>query len=117
MPWEVYFSQENLINLAIAIGIFLLFLLFRKIFTTYVFKILLKISRNSPAQLFEEIFLAFEKPLQWFFIIIGVYASVKYFPFLSQCNPLFLILVRSPFIVLVAWGLCILPSPTSILIS
>ncbi|HLR79279.1 MAG TPA: mechanosensitive ion channel family protein [Bacillota bacterium] len=115
MPWEVYFSQENLINLAIAIGIFLLFLLFRKIFTTYVFKILLKISRKSPAQLFEEIFLAFEKPFQWFFIIIGVYASVKYFPFLSQSNPLFLKLVRSALIVLVAWGLYNLTSPTSIL--
>src|SRR5699024_6857309 len=96
-----------LINLAIAIGIFLLFLLFRKIFTTYVFKILLKISRKSPAQLFEEIFLAFEKPFQWFFIIIGAYASVKYFPFLSQSNPLFLTFFRSALIFLVALGLYI----------
>src|SRR5699024_11874992 len=59
--------------------------------------------------------ISFEKPFQWFFIIIGVYASVKYFPFLSQSNPLFLKLVRSALIVLVAWGLYNLTSPTSIL--
>src|SRR5699024_12312272 len=105
MPWEVYFSQENLINLAIAIGIFLLFLLFRKIFTTYVFKILLKISRKSPALLFEEIFLAFEKPFQWFFIIIGVCDSVKFFPFFRHSISLFLSLVRLVlmFIVICGW--------------
>ncbi|HEX6594114.1 MAG TPA: mechanosensitive ion channel family protein [Bacillota bacterium] len=115
MSWEIYFSEENLINSAIGLGIFLLFLLFRKIFAIYGFKILLKLSKKSPTQLLSQIFLAFEKPFQWLFIILGIYVSADYFPFINQANPFFLKLIRSSIIALLAWGLYNLTSSSSIL--
>lgn len=117
MSLETLFTNENMQNLAISLGILLLFLLIRKVFITYIYKAILKLSRKSPTELFTQIFLAFEKPLQWLFVIIGVYIAVDYFPYLDQKNELFSNIIQSSIIVLIAWGLSNLTSATSILFS
>lgn len=113
MTWETIIENEDLKNLAIALGILLLFLLVRKIFITYIYKILLRASRKSPTEIFTEIFLAYEKPLQWLFVIIGVYVAVDYFPYLSQENELFLKIIKSSIVILIVWGLANLTTVTS----
>ena len=50
MKWDLLFTYENLIDLGIAIGIFLLFLVFRKIFAKYIFSLLLRLSKKSPTK-------------------------------------------------------------------
>lgn len=104
-------------QLLISLGIFLIFLLLRRIFITYVYKFILRISRKAPAELFTQLLLAFEKPLQWLFVIAGVYIAVEYFPYIDQQNPLFLKIIQSLVIIMIGWGLFNLTSSTSLLFS
>ncbi|MCJ7840124.1 mechanosensitive ion channel family protein [Lederbergia sp. NSJ-179] len=113
--WQHYFSFENLKSLAIAIIAFLFFLFLRKVFTKYVFAFFFKLTQKVPGELFSNIVRAFEKPMQWLFIIIGLYIAVAYFPYLDKTNPLFLHLVRAAIIYLVGWGLFNLADSSSTL--
>ncbi|WP_257984220.1 mechanosensitive ion channel family protein [Neobacillus cucumis] len=106
-------DYDMLKNLGISIGILLLFIVFRNLFTKYVFQLILKLSRKTPTDFFEQICLSFERPLGWFFIIFGLYIAMDYFPFMEQQNALFLKFLRSMVIVLITWGLFNLTSPTS----
>src|SRR5690606_34524731 len=105
----------DLKNILISIAILLFFLFLRKIFAKYVFTLFLKLTSKAPSKLFSNIWIAFEKPMQWFFIILGIYISANYFPYFQQNNPLFLSLIRSGFILLVAWGLFNLSDASSLL--
>lgn len=102
-------------SIGISIGIFLLFLLFRKIFSTYIFKLILKITKKTPTDFFTHVFLAFEKPLRWLFVIIGIYVAVAYFPYIKQTNPTFIAFFKSSIVILITWGLYNLSSSTSVL--
>ncbi len=52
MFWETYMKEDILVDLGISIGIFLLFLFFRKLFAKYVFTLLLRLSRKAPNDFF-----------------------------------------------------------------
>ncbi len=106
-------NYDILKDLGISIGILLLFILFRNLFTKYVFQLILKLSRKTPTDFITQICLGFERPLGWFFIILGLYVAMDYFPFMEQHNVLFLKFLRSMVIVLITWGLFNLSSPTS----
>ncbi|WP_225983695.1 MULTISPECIES: mechanosensitive ion channel family protein [Bacillaceae] len=105
-------DYEKWVNTGIALGIVLLFILFRKLVTKYVFQLILKLREDKPNDLFIQVFKSFEKPISWLFIIIGLYIGVKYFPFINQHNPFFLKLLRSMIIFLITWGLFNLSSPS-----
>lgn len=115
VSWETYFASDDFKSLAISIGILLLFLLVRKIFIKYIYKAILKLSRKSSIELLTQLFLAFERPLQWLFVIIGVYVAVDYFPYLEQKNILFEHFIRTGIIVIITWGLYNLTSSASVL--
>src|SRR5438309_2897526 len=115
MPWKSFFTYENLRELGIAIAIFLLFLLFRKFFAKYIFALLMKLSKKARTIVFAQIFLAFEKPIQWLFIIIGIYVSVRYFPLFNHANPLVLKVIRSSIIVVISWEIYNLTAASSVL--
>lgn len=105
-------EYEDLVNTGIALGIILLFILFRNLFTKYVLQLLLKMRDDKPNGLFVQVFKSFERPISWLFIIIGLYIAVKYFPFIDQKNPFFLKFLRSMIIFMISWGLFNLSSPT-----
>ncbi len=113
---EFITSYDNLKNIGITVGIFLLFLIFRKIFTKYVFALLLKIGRKAPGDLLSQIFLAYEKPIQWLFIVIGIYLSAQYFPHFNEKNALFSNTMSSSIIIIISWGLYNLASSSSMLL-
>ena len=113
MTWELFISYEHLIHLSITIGILLLFLLFRKLFTKYVFSFFVKRSKKSNNKILPNIFLSFEKPLQWLFIIIGVFVAVKYYPYLNDTNKTFMNVIRAANVVIISWGLFNLASTSS----
>lgn len=115
MSWEMYFLYKDFVDIGIAIGIFLLFLLFRKIFTKYIFKFLLRLSRKTNGKFVPNVLLSFEKPVQWLFIIIGIYVAVRYYPNLNHTNPLFLKIIKAAIIFVVSWGLFHLSSTSSLL--
>ena len=112
MTFEV-FTHNYLDETGIALGIFLLFLLLRKIFSKYVFNLLLKLSKKVKTSLLTSIFTAFEKPLQWLFIIIGFYVTVRYYPLFNQSDPLFLDIYRSGIVIIFSWGLYNLTASSS----
>ena len=115
MSWKSFFTYENLIEFGIAIVISLLFLLFLNSFAKYVFALSMKLSKKARTNVFSQIFLAFEKPIQWLFIIIGIYVSVLYFPLFNHANPLFLKVIRSSIIVVISWGIYNLTASSSVL--
>src|SRR5690625_6400155 len=105
MNFEVIFMNENIKYTLIALGIFLLFLIVRKLFIKYIYQLILNMSRRSPTTFFTQLLLSFEKPLQWLFVIIGLYIAVDYFPYLAQTNILFSRIIQSSVVIIIAWGL------------
>ncbi|MBS4219852.1 mechanosensitive ion channel family protein [Bacillus sp. FJAT-49711] len=115
MFWEYINTYENFKNTLISIGILFFFLFLRKIFAKYVFTLFLKLTSKVPSQLFTNIWKAFEKPMQWFFIILGIYIAAYYFPYFGQNDRLFISLIKSAIILLAAWGLFNLSDSSSLL--
>lgn len=114
--WMKQAIENNNVQLTlIAIGILLLFLFLRKIFITYVYAIVLKVSKKSPTELFTYVLHAFERPLQYVFVIIGINVAVKYFPYIDQSNLLFTQIMKSALVLAIAMGLYNLAENTSIL--
>lgn len=117
MSWQHVMTYEQFSGLMISIGIVLLFLVLRRLFTKYIFKFLIYVSKKARSTFFHHLFQAFEKPIQWLFILIGVKIAIHYFPYIDASNPIFLRLLRSGIVVIIAWGLFNFSSVTSILFS
>ena len=115
MSWKLFFSYEFIKDVRIPVGIFLLFLVFRKIFAKYVIALIVKGIRKETHPFFSHMFLSFEKPIQWLFILLGIYVSAWYFPYFDQTHVLFVKLVKSAIIFLVGWGLFNLSSSSTLL--
>lgn len=100
-------------DFGIAIGIFLLFLLFRKIFTNYLFRFVLAVSKKAPVETLTHILLAFERPLRSFFIFIGLFAAINYFPINPSFEIILIRIFRTLVVFHIAWGLFTLTSENS----
>ncbi|MGB8002544.1 MAG: mechanosensitive ion channel family protein [Anaerobacillus sp.] len=111
---DVLRSQDTWIEVSIAFGIFLLFLIMRKIFAKYIFNLFLKLSRKSSTEFFTHLFLAFERPVRMLFVIFGLYLAVRYVSFLDHHNAFFEQIMRSSLIFLGAWGLYNFSSASSL---
>lgn len=117
MNWDLFLHDDFLQDLLISIGIFLLFLLFRKIFSKYIFNLLLKISKKVPTEFLTNVFLAFEKPVQWLFVITGFYVSFRVFPYYNQWDPTVFKFLKVAVIYLFFWGLFNLSSKSVLLLA
>lgn len=93
------------IDFGIAVGIFLLFLIFRKIFTTYLFKFIITVSKKMPIETLTNVLLAFERPLRSFFIFIGLFFAINYFSINPSYEAFTVRVFRTLVIFHVAWGL------------
>lgn len=113
MFWEPYIQTVTLKNLGISIAIFLVVLLLRKVFSKYVIVIAVKLTRKASAKYITRFLLAFEKPIQWFFVIVGIYVAAEYFPWIKQSNEFFINVLRAWIVVLIGVGLYNLTSATS----
>ncbi|MFD2043007.1 mechanosensitive ion channel family protein [Ornithinibacillus salinisoli] len=117
MSWEVLISYNYLVDLVVSLTIFLLFFILRKYILRYVYIFLLKVSRGRLNGLFHQLRSSFSLPIQGLILIVGVYISVGYFPYLEQTNALFLHMIRSSVIFMIGWGLFNLSSSSSALFS
>jgi MscS family membrane protein len=93
------------LNLAIAAGIFLLSLLARGLFTRYIFKIILTLTRKTKTEMDTNIMLAFENPLKALIGVIGLYLALTYLPLGDPVQKLMIDIFRSFLIVFFTWGL------------
>ena len=115
MSWKSFFSYEFIKDIRISLGIFFLFLVFRKIFAKYVIALIVKGGRKEKHPFFAHMFLSIEKPIQWLFILLGIYVSAGYLPHFDQTHILFVKLVKSAIIFLVGWGLFNLSSSSTLI--
>src|SRR5690625_4226398 len=117
MDVQKIFAHEDFKYTLIAVAIFLAFLIVRKLFIKYIYQLILKASRRSPSKAITQFLLAFERPLQWLFVIVGLYIAVDYFPYLSQTNLLFSRIIQSSIVIMAAWGLFNLAGATPLFFS
>ena len=103
MYWNTWFTNERLIEIGIGISILILFLLFRKIFTKYLYKFILKLLKKAPDSIFSKVWEAFEKPISWLFVIAGIYLSANFY-FLETLSPRVLNTFTIAIIILITWG-------------
>lgn len=113
MTWEFFISYEHLIDLGIAIGIFLLFIILRRLFSKYIIKFIIYLSRKMNNKLIPNVLNSFDKPLQWFFILIGLYFALMYYPYLDHQLPIIFKWLKSFFVILFSWGLVNLVATSS----
>ncbi|MGG4490204.1 mechanosensitive ion channel family protein [Metabacillus idriensis] len=113
--FEKYMTMESLIQIAVSIGIFVLFMVLRKLFTKYVFKMILKFSNKTPTDIFRNVLVAYEKPLRMFFILIGLYLAILYSPFFENQRDVLSQFYRSSIVMTIAWGLYNLTASSSLL--
>ncbi|MCM3358758.1 MAG: mechanosensitive ion channel family protein [Psychrobacillus sp.] len=113
MDLSIFMSYVFWKNLGISIAILLVFLILRKIFSKYVFNLLIKLSDKTPTDALTHLFRSFEKPIQWMFIIVGIYVAASFFPHFDETNKLFLVLIRVSYIILISWGLYNMSSDSS----
>lgn len=115
MDWDatIPFLPFTWKEIGIALLIIVVFHLFRKVFTKYIFRIILRISNKVNNDLITNILLSFEKPLRIFFTFIGFYVAYKYLPFPVIYDQVMLKIARSFIIILMAWGLYNLSSTSS----
>ncbi|MEI2367905.1 mechanosensitive ion channel family protein [Niallia circulans] len=99
------FQRFNWIDLGIALLIFLVFLGFRKLFTAYIYKLVLAMVKKLPVDIVSKILLAFEKPLRWFWVILGTYLALTYLPFPITTFNFVQLLYKSFIIGLIGWGI------------
>jgi MscS family membrane protein len=92
-------------DILISFSIFLAFLLLRKVFVSYVFKFLLRMAGKIPTDVLKNILTVFERPARVLFIILGLYFSLLYLPYVDAAQDIITRLFRSSIIVLVAWGI------------
>ncbi|WP_027963656.1 mechanosensitive ion channel family protein [Halalkalibacillus halophilus] len=111
-----YISLNELINIGIAFAIILFVLFLRKIFTKYIFYFFKRLAKKAKSELLDYIFDAFEKPIRWLLMIIGIYIAAYYFPYLNQQSELFTSLIKVFIIVVFTWGAFNLASSSSLLL-
>lgn len=102
-----YLLQIEWAEFGIAILIFLAFILLRKLFTNYLFKLIIYLSKKTPTEVFTNVLLAFERPLRVFFVVLGAYLSLEYLDSVEKMKMASWIgNVYSSFIIaLLGWGL------------
>lgn len=117
MNWRFWQSitQEDYIHIAISIGVILFSFILRKLFTKYIFYLLLKLSKQGKTDFFNYALKAFERPVRVLFVIIGIYVAIHYFPYISQDSQVVGHLFRVSIILIITWWLFNLSSSTSLL--
>lgn len=105
----------NLKEVAVALLIFSLFMVLTKFITGYIFNLILKYSLKRNTMLDKDLLLASEDPLRFFFIALGLYATLIYLPLSPAQDLLAAKVFRSVIIVLMALGLYKLVDANSVI--
>lgn len=121
-----FFGKNDILNdfiyykfkyVGIAIGVFAIFALLKKIFAKYVFKVILKLVDKTRFDTDTKIVAAFEKPVTNFFGVLGFYFAFKILTMayglvsIPTINKAF----SSAVIILISWGVFNLTAESSLL--
>ena len=76
--WDTGIFGTNMGEVFLAAGIVLLFLLVRKIFFHTFMKIFQRLARKTQTELDNQILEALEKPLEFAFVVVGLYIAGQF---------------------------------------
>ena len=114
--WNQGVFGVNLNNVLIGIAILFIFIIFRSLFSKIVINRLKNIVKKSKTKIDDEVLEAFDGPLRFFPIVIGVYISTQYID-LNETLKIFSInLNRSLITIQIFWFLYKLVDPLSFLV-
>ncbi|MET3698627.1 MscS family membrane protein [Bacillus oleivorans] len=112
---ELPVSLELLKEVGISLAIIVVFLLLRKLFTTYVFKFITGLVKRKSTEVVFHILLAFEGPLRWLFVLIGIFLAIDQLSFMKEHMWVVIRLFRASIIALLAWGFYNLTDASSLI--
>lgn len=115
MVLEIIYTHYR--EILIALLVIFLFHIFRKIFTKYIFNLILRFSNKTKNHFVSNVLEAFEKPLRVFITFIGFFVAYQILPFPDTIDAIVLNMVRSFIAILIAWGLYNLSSTNSVLMT
>ncbi len=114
--WQTAVFGIGIGQVLLALATFILFLLFRRVFTRVVLAALGGITRRTKTAFDDELVAALEQPLRFVFVIIGLYAATQVVSFPDQVELLLTRLVRSFIAFAIFWTLYRCVGPLSFLI-
>ena len=106
-------QDSFLMEIFIAVAIFLFFLVLRKLFTKVIFGFFRKFANKSSFILDKYIFNSFEKPLRFLFVIVGIYIPLSIVVHKLENQLILDKLFRSFLIYIFAWGFYNITSSSS----
>ncbi|WP_232725491.1 mechanosensitive ion channel family protein [Bacillus sp. FJAT-44742] len=102
---QSFFINLPWVDIGIAVLIFVLIYLFRDLFTKYLFRLIIKLFSKTPTPLFTNLLLSYEKPLRFFFSVLGIYVALIYLPLSPGLMETVTTIYRCLVIVTIGWGL------------
>lgn len=102
-------------NIILSVIVFLCCLLLRKWFTSYIFKLILTYIQKKKIDVATTILLAFEKPVRWSFVVVGIQLALLFLPYNLISSEWENKFIRSSFIFLTTWGVFNISNITSLL--
>ncbi|MBQ27469.1 MAG: mechanosensitive ion channel protein MscS [Nitrospiraceae bacterium] len=99
-----------------AFGIFILFLVIRRVFFRFVVATVIKVTKKTKTNLDDMLLVAFEKPLEFAFVVMGFYVAGQVVPMSEHVADVFAKFVRSLIAFTLFWTLFRALTPLSVLI-
>ncbi len=105
LNWLVNLYEEHLVEIIIALAIFVFFLILRKIFVKYIIRMALGLTSKTGTDLDTVIVRSLEKPLRTFLVFLGLYLALTYLPLPEMFNEKMVGVWRIVVIILSTWGI------------
>ncbi len=104
--WHSVRAQDNIWwQLGTSLAIFLFALLLRGLFARFIFNMIIALTHKTRTELDRALITAFEGPLKFLIVVIGLYAALHCLPFSPAFFSILNGLFRSGVVVFFAWGL------------
>lgn len=113
--WNTGIYGVDLGRILLALGIFLLFLALRRVFSASVIGVLQTWTRRTTNQLDDRLLVALRDPLRFVFVVLGLYAATRVAPFPEAVDAVLTKVVRSLIAFVIFWSLYRAVDPLSFL--
>jgi MscS family membrane protein len=114
--WDAGIFGTDLGNIFLAAGIFLLFLLARRIFFRTIMHSFKLMARKTKTYLDDKVLTAIEQPLEFAFVVVGLYVAAQFVTLSETLAFIFAQLVRSLIAVTIFWAIFRVIDPLSSLL-
>ena len=92
-------------QLGVALGLIIISLLVRRLFTCFIFTMILKLTKKTKTDLDSAALLAFKNPIQFLIVLIGLYLAINCFVLSPAVAAVIIKFFRSAVIIAFVWGL------------